>query len=243
MVPRVASVPLRVLVRDLKRVKRTPETPRHGSRPAMACNLYPAARRAAVFLGVGTVALAISAVAGHAGQKLYDMSRMFDQPHPFEAAPNARTSAPEAPNDGSTAYTCASSLSYLARIILRSSPIGRFDEVASDLVARRDAMKSLSLAFEGRECQLQRGARGCVVGGELQRSSAALGKTWLRPRGARSGDGARRLAATPRSRHCRPAALAVHRAHPCRATDDIGSDDNSPGRMPGSAEDGVRSGR
>ena len=34
----------------------------------------------------------------------------------------------------------------------RRSPIGRFDEVASDLVARRDAMKSLSLAFEGREC-------------------------------------------------------------------------------------------
>ena len=53
---------------------------------------------------------------------------------------------------------------------MRGSPIGRFDEVASDLVARRDATKSLSLAFEGRECQLQRGARGCVVGGELQRS-------------------------------------------------------------------------
>ena len=29
-----------------------------------------------------------------------------------------------------------------------------FDGVASDLMARRDAMESLSLAFEGRECQL-----------------------------------------------------------------------------------------
>ena len=65
---------------------------------------------------------------------------------------------------------CASSLSYLARFFMRGSPIGRFDEVASDLVARRDATKSLSLAFEGRECPLQRGARGCVVCGELQRS-------------------------------------------------------------------------
>jgi len=31
---------------------------------------------------------------------------------------------------------------------------GRFDGIASDLVAHRDAMKSLSPAFEGRECQL-----------------------------------------------------------------------------------------
>ena len=29
-----------------------------------------------------------------------------------------------------------------------------FDGVASDLMTRRDAMESLSLAFEGRECQL-----------------------------------------------------------------------------------------
>ncbi len=48
---------------------------------------------------------------------------------------------------------CASSLSYLVRFILRRSPIGRFHEVASDFEARRDAMKALSLAFEGRECQ------------------------------------------------------------------------------------------
>ena len=39
---------------------------------------------------------------------------------------------------------CASSLSYLARFIIRKYPIGRFDGVASDLVARRDAMKSLA---------------------------------------------------------------------------------------------------
>ena len=49
---------------------------------------------------------------------------------------------------------CASSLSYLAGFIMRGSPIGRFDEVGSDLVERRGATKSLSLAFEGRECQL-----------------------------------------------------------------------------------------
>ncbi len=63
----------------------------------MACNLYPAARRAAVFLGVGTVALAISAVASHSSQKLYDMSAMFNQPHPFESSPDARASAPSLP--------------------------------------------------------------------------------------------------------------------------------------------------
>ena len=34
---------------------------------------------------------------------------------------------------------------------MRKYPIARFDDVVSDLVARRDIMKSLSLAFEGRE--------------------------------------------------------------------------------------------
>ena len=43
---------------------------------------------------------------------------------------------------------CASSLSYLARFIMRGSSVGRFGEVASDLVARRGAAKALSLAFE-----------------------------------------------------------------------------------------------
>ncbi len=43
---------------------------------------------------------------------------------------------------------CPSPLSYFAGLMMRESPIGRFDEVASDLVARRDATKSLSLAFE-----------------------------------------------------------------------------------------------
>ncbi len=55
---------------------------------------------------------------------------------------------------GATGRGCASSLSYLARFFMRGSPIGRFTEVVSDLIARRDATKSLSPAFEGRECQL-----------------------------------------------------------------------------------------
>ncbi len=44
--------------------------------------------------------------------------------------------------------SCASSISYLARFIMRGSSVGRFGEVASDLVARRGAAKALSLAFE-----------------------------------------------------------------------------------------------
>ncbi len=46
-------------------------------------------------------------------------------------------------------FACPSTLSHLARFITRRSPVGRFGEVASDLVARRDATKPLSLAFEG----------------------------------------------------------------------------------------------
>ena len=65
---------------------------------------------------------------------------------------------------------CASSLSYLARFTMRRFPIGRFGEVASDLVARHDAPKALSHAFDERKSQPRRGARGCLVGGELQRS-------------------------------------------------------------------------
>ena len=52
------------------------------------------------------------------------------------------------------ALTCASSLSYLARFFGEKVSYRCFDGVASDLMARRDAMESLSLAFEGRECQL-----------------------------------------------------------------------------------------
>jgi hypothetical protein len=39
---------------------------------------------------------------------------------------------------------CASSLSYLAKFIMRGSSVGRLGEVASDLVARRGAAKALS---------------------------------------------------------------------------------------------------
>ncbi len=69
---------------------------------------------------------------------------------------------------------------------MRRSPIGRFDEVASDLVARRDATKALSLAFDERQSQPRRGAQGCVVGAELQRC--------LRP-WARAGSGREALVA------------------------------------------------
>ena len=60
---------------------------------------------------------------------------------------------------------------------MRRSPFGRFDEVASDLVARRDTTKALSLTFDERKSQPRRGARGCVVGAELQRCL----RPWARP--------------------------------------------------------------
>jgi hypothetical protein len=41
---------------------------------------------------------------------------------------------------------------------MRRSPIGRLDEGASDFVARRNVIKSLSLAFEERKSQPRRGA-------------------------------------------------------------------------------------
>ncbi len=42
---------------------------------------------------------------------------------------------------------------------MRRSPIGRFDEVASDLVARRDATKALLPAFDERKASLDAGPR------------------------------------------------------------------------------------
>lgn len=61
--------------------------------------------------------------------------------------------------------------------------------------------------------------------------SAVFGKGWLRPRVARSDDEVRRLAEDD-LRHSRSAEQAVRGAHPCLATSDSGSDDNSPGKMP-----------
>ncbi len=90
---------------------------------------------------------------------------------------------------------------------MRGSPIGRFDEVASDLVARRDATKALLLAFDERKSQPQRGAPGCVVGGELERC--------LRPR-AGAGSGCEPLVAVMepsdlRKRHDLATANWLHR--------------------------------
>ena len=49
----------------------------HGSRSAMACIVYPIARRAAVFLGLSAVVVTIPEAAVYAGQKLYNMEQMF----------------------------------------------------------------------------------------------------------------------------------------------------------------------
>ncbi len=90
---------------------------------------------------------------------------------------------------------------------MRRSPIGRFDEVASELEARRDATKALLLAFDERKSQPRRGAQGCVVGAELQRC--------LRPR-ARAGSGREPLVAVMepadlRKRHDLATANRLHR--------------------------------
>ncbi len=90
---------------------------------------------------------------------------------------------------------------------MRRFPIGRFDEVASDLVARHDATKALSHAFDERKSQPRRGAQGCVVGAELQRC--------LRP-WARAGSGRESLVAVMesadlRKRHDLATADRLHR--------------------------------
>ena len=54
---------------------------------------------------------------------------------------------------------CASSLSYLARLIMRRSPIGRFDEVAADLVARRDATRPCRSPSMSEKASLDAGPR------------------------------------------------------------------------------------
>ena len=101
-------------------------------RPAIARIVCRITRQASVFGGMVAVLVMIPSAAGHAGQRLYDMRDIIDQPHPFEAAPNARTSAPAAPIYRPTASTTGSSQ------YGREAPANDFET----LVQRRDALGS-----------------------------------------------------------------------------------------------------
>ncbi len=77
--------------------------------------------------------MAISAAAGHAGPRLYDMGQMFNQPHPFEAEPDARTSPPSSQVGGPTGYAVDTRSRYG-----REATASGFETV----VQRRDALGS-----------------------------------------------------------------------------------------------------